>query len=110
MHRLTTARVLCSLPRLERRPLVARDADRCRESLSAFPKDLTLTCRLCPQIYRNALPPNPPNLTMTINDMYGFGDGNLAAGRMRVALYGTIERVEGDQEIEKCKHAYLQGN
>ena len=63
-----------------------------------------------PQIYRNALPPNPPNLTMTINDMYGFGDGNLAAGRMRVALYGTIERVEGDQEIEKCKHAYLQGN
>lgn len=46
---------------------------------------------------------------MTINDMYGFGDGNLAAGRMRVALYGTIERVEGEEEIEKCKQAYLEG-
>ena len=61
------------------------------------------------QIYRNALPPNAPNLTMTINDMYGFGNGNLAAGRMRVALYGTIERVEGEEEIEKCKQAYLHG-
>lgn len=55
------------------------------------------------------MPPNPPNLTITINDMYGFGDGNLAAGRMRVALFGTIERVEGAKEIETCKQAYLQG-
>lgn len=55
------------------------------------------------------MPPNRPNLTITINDMYGFGDGNLAAGRMRVALFGTIERVEGEKEIAKCKEAYLQG-
>lgn len=41
--------------------------------------------------------------------MYGFGDGNLAAGRMRVALFGTIERVEGDKELAKCKEAYLEG-
>jgi hypothetical protein len=46
---------------------------------------------------------------MTINDMYGFGNGNLAAGRMRVALFGTLERVEGEKEIEKCKQAYLEG-
>ena len=48
-------------------------------------------------------------MTITINDMYGFGDGNLAAGRMRVAFFGTIERVEGEKEIAKCKEAYLQG-
>ncbi|CEQ42879.1 SPOSA6832_04756 [Sporobolomyces salmonicolor] len=60
-------------------------------------------------IYRNAMPPHKPNLTLTINDMYGFGDGNLAAGRMRVALFGTLERVEGDDEIEQCKQAYLTG-
>lgn len=46
---------------------------------------------------------------MTINDMYGFGNGNLAAGRMRVALFGTLERVEGEKEIERCKQAYLEG-
>ncbi|GAA5854651.1 hypothetical protein JCM8547_004924 [Rhodosporidiobolus lusitaniae] len=72
--------------------------------------DLLLLAMPIAGIYRNALPPNPPNLTMTINDMYGFGDGNLAAGRMRVALYGSIERVEGDEELEKCKNAYLEAH
>ncbi|GAA6004727.1 hypothetical protein JCM11491_002208 [Sporobolomyces phaffii] len=72
--------------------------------------DLLLLAMPIAAIYRNALPPNQPNLTMTINDMYGFGDGNLAAGRMRVALYGTIERVDGDDEIEKCKQAYLRAH
>lgn len=28
---------------------------------------------------------------------------------MRVALFGTIERVEGDKELAKCKEAYLEG-
>lgn len=41
--------------------------------------------------------------------MWGFGDGNLAAGRMRVALYGTLERVVGDEEVDKCHKAYLAG-
>ncbi|GAA5893010.1 uncharacterized protein JCM6883_007538 [Sporobolomyces salmoneus] len=72
--------------------------------------DLLLLAMPIAAIYRNALPPNPPNLTMTINDMYGFGEGNLAAGRMRVALYGTLERVEGEEEIEKCKQAYLHAH
>lgn len=46
---------------------------------------------------------------MTINDVYGFGDGILAAGRMRVALFGTLVRVEGEAEIQRCKEAYLEG-
>ncbi|BGP47174.1 hypothetical protein JCM10450v2_003026 [Rhodotorula kratochvilovae] len=72
--------------------------------------DLLLLAMPIAAIYRNALPPNPPNLTITINDLWGFGDGNLAAGRMRVALYGTIERVEGDDELAKCKKAYLEAH
>ncbi|GAA5938646.1 hypothetical protein JCM1841_004372 [Sporobolomyces salmonicolor] len=69
--------------------------------------DVLLLAMPISTIYRNAMPPHKPNLTLTINDMYGFGDGNLAAGRMRVALFGTLERVEGDDEIEQCKQAYL---
>lgn len=41
--------------------------------------------------------------------MYGFGKGNLAAGRMRVALYGTLERIEDEHEAERCHQAYLAG-
>lgn len=44
-----------------------------------------------------------------INDMYGFGKGNLAAGRMRVALYGTLERIQDEHEAERCHQAYLAG-
>ncbi|GAA5889681.1 hypothetical protein JCM8208_001095 [Rhodotorula glutinis] len=69
--------------------------------------DILLLAMPIAAIYRNALPPNPPNLTLTINDMYGFGKGNLAAGRMRVALYGTLERVEDENEAERCHQAYL---
>ncbi|BGP54779.1 hypothetical protein JCM8202_003288 [Rhodotorula sphaerocarpa] len=72
--------------------------------------DLLMLAMPIAAIYRNALPPNAPNLTITINDMYGFGDGNLAAGRMRVALFGTIERVEGGDEIARCKDAYLDAH
>ncbi|GAA6046381.1 hypothetical protein JCM3770_004892 [Rhodotorula araucariae] len=72
--------------------------------------DLLLLAMPIAAIYRNALPPNPPNLTITVNDLWGFGDGNLAAGRMRVALYGTIERVEGADELAKCKQAYLKAH
>ncbi|GAA6062225.1 hypothetical protein JCM10212_006460 [Sporobolomyces blumeae] len=72
--------------------------------------DLLLLAMPIAAIYRNALPPNAPNLTITINDLYGFGNGNLAAGRMRVALYGTIEKVEGEREIAKCKAAYLDAH
>ncbi|GAA6042552.1 hypothetical protein JCM8097_004663 [Rhodosporidiobolus ruineniae] len=72
--------------------------------------DLLFLAMPIASIYRNALPPNPPNLTITINDLYGFGDGDLAAGRMRVALFGSIERVEGEDEIEKCRKAYLEAH
>ncbi|GAA5879574.1 hypothetical protein JCM1840_003321 [Sporobolomyces johnsonii] len=72
--------------------------------------DILLLAMPISTIYRNAMPPNKPNLTLTINDMYGFGDGNLAAGRMRVALFGTLERVQGDDEIEQCKQAYLEAH
>lgn len=61
------------------------------------------------QVFRNALPPNPPNMTLTISDTYGFGDGNLAAGRMRVALFGSLERVTDVEESKKCRKAYLEG-
>ena len=58
------------------------------------------------KIYHNALPPNKPNMTLTISDTYGFGDGNLAAGRMRVALFGSLERVTDEKEAQKCLEAY----
>ena len=45
---------------------------------------------------------------MTISDYYGMGKGDLAAGRMRIALYGNLERVE-ESEVDKCQTAYLQG-
>jgi hypothetical protein len=45
---------------------------------------------------------------MTVSDLYGLGNGNLAAGRMRVALFGTLERVLPTEE-EACKKAYLAG-
>lgn len=61
------------------------------------------------QVFRNALPPNPPNMTLTVSDTYGFGDGNLAAGRMRVALFGSLERVTDAEESKKCRKAYLAG-
>ncbi|GAA5929789.1 hypothetical protein JCM10213_002785 [Rhodosporidiobolus nylandii] len=84
-----------------------------QESYAPYPDsngDLALLAMPIAGIYRNALPPNPPNLTITINDMYGFGDGNLAAGRRRVALYGSIERVEGAEEIKKVEQAYLEAH
>lgn len=59
------------------------------------------------KIYRNALPPNPPNMTLTVSDTFGFGDGNLAAGRMRVALFGSLERVTDENESKRCLEAYL---
>ncbi|SGY78754.1 BQ5605_C008g04939 [Microbotryum silenes-dioicae] len=63
---------------------------------------------LNPQIFRNALPPNAPNMTMTVADLYGFGTGNLAAGRMRIALFGTLELITDEEESAKCKKAYLE--
>ena len=47
-------------------------------------------------------------MTLTISDVYGFGDGNLSAGRYRVALFGTIEAVP-DANVADCKQAYLAG-
>jgi len=63
------------------------------------------------QIFRNALPPSPPNLTLTVSDTYGFGTGNLAAGRQRVALFGSLEPVPlvDVDEVNKCREAYLAG-
>lgn len=69
--------------------------------------DILLLAMPIAKIYRNALPPNPPNMTLTVSDTYGFGDGNLAAGRMRVALFGTLERVTDEKESKKCLEAYL---
>lgn len=60
-------------------------------------------------IYRNAMPPNAPNMTMTISDVYGFGTGNLAAGKMREALFGTLSPVPSS-EIEACESAYLKAH
>ena len=67
-----------------------------------------------PQIFRNALPPHAPNLTLTVSDTYGFvhsDRGNLAAGRQRVALFGSLEPVahEDEEEVERCRRAYLAG-
>ncbi|SCV70721.1 BQ2448_3483 [Microbotryum intermedium] len=62
------------------------------------------------QIFRNALPPNVPNMTMTVSDLCGFGTGNLAAGRMRIALFGSLEPITDDEESAKCKKAYLESH
>ncbi|KAM0746336.1 hypothetical protein T439DRAFT_329787 [Meredithblackwellia eburnea MCA 4105] len=68
--------------------------------------DLLLLAMGISQIYRSALPPHESNMTITISDLYGLGDGNLAAGRMRVALFGNLEPVT-HEEVEVCKKAYL---
>ncbi|SCZ99236.1 BZ3500_MvSof-1268-A1-R1_Chr7-1g09443 [Microbotryum saponariae] len=70
--------------------------------------DLLLLVMPISKIFRNALPPNAPNMTMTVADLYGFGTGNLAAGRMRIALFGTLELITDEEESAKCKKAYLE--
>ncbi|KDE07942.1 hypothetical protein, variant [Microbotryum lychnidis-dioicae p1A1 Lamole] len=70
--------------------------------------DLLLLVMPISKIFRNALPPNVPNMTMTVADLYGFGTGNLAAGRMRIALFGTLELITDEEESAKCKKAYLE--
>lgn len=60
------------------------------------------------KVFSNALPPNAPNITLTVSDLYGLGDGNLAAGRQRIALFGSLERVQEEEE-EGCRKAYLEG-
>lgn len=75
---------------------------------------LAIHASLIIQIFRNALPPHAPNLTLTISDTYGFvhsDHGNLAAGRQRVALFGSLEPVsfEDEAEVKKCERAYLAG-
>lgn len=42
-----------------------------------------------------------------MSDTWGFGDGNLAAGRQRVALFGSLEPVTSPAEITKVEAAYL---
>lgn len=50
-------------------------------------------------------------MTLTYSDIVGFEEehGNLAAGRMRIALFGTLERAK-DDEVEACEKAYLQAH
>ncbi|ORY91644.1 pyridoxamine 5'-phosphate oxidase-domain-containing protein [Leucosporidium creatinivorum] len=72
--------------------------------------DILLLAMPVAKVFRNALPPNPPNMTLTVSDTYGFGDGNLAAGRMRVALFGSLERVTDVEESKKCRKAYLEAH
>ncbi|KAM0788774.1 hypothetical protein ACM66B_002864 [Microbotryomycetes sp. NB124-2] len=70
--------------------------------------DLLLLGMPIATIFRNSLPPHQPNITLSIADLEGLGDGNLAAGRMRVALFGTLEPVSKDDEKlnEKLSRAY----
>ncbi|KAK4055688.1 hypothetical protein OIV83_000234 [Microbotryomycetes sp. JL201] len=70
--------------------------------------DLLLLGMPIATIFRNALPPNRANLTLSIADLEGIGDGNLAAGRMRIALFGTLEPIPAeDRELnEKLRKAY----
>lgn len=82
-----------------------------QEYYAQFPDDsgdILLLAMPISRVFSNALPPNPPNLTLTVSDLYGLGDGNLAAGRQRVALFGSLERVK-KEEVESCRKAYLEG-
>ncbi|KAL8290178.1 hypothetical protein RQP46_003117 [Phenoliferia psychrophenolica] len=80
-----------------------------QEYYAPFPDDsgdILLLAMPISKIFRNAIAPNPTNMTLTVADQYGLGDGNLAAGRMRVALFGTLERVQ-DEEWDAAEAAYL---
>lgn len=72
--------------------------------------DILLLAMPISTIYRNAMPPNPPNMTFTVSDLEGFikEDGNLAAGRMRTAYFGSLERVP-EHEVAICEETYLRG-
>ncbi|KAJ7143569.1 pyridoxamine 5'-phosphate oxidase-domain-containing protein [Mycena crocata] len=72
--------------------------------------DLLLLAMPIAKIFRNAMPPNAPNATITISDLYGLGDGTLAAGRMRVALFGTVEPVTKESNQLACRTAYLEAH
>ncbi|KAK4056597.1 hypothetical protein OIO90_002445 [Microbotryomycetes sp. JL221] len=75
-----------------------------QEYYAPFPDshgDLLLLGMPLATIFRNALPPHEPNLTMSIADLEGLGDGNLSAGRMRVALFGSLEVVPYNEDVYK---------
>lgn len=49
-----------------------------QEYYAPFPDgdgDLLFLAMPISKVFRNALPPYEPNVTMTISDLYGFGDG-----------------------------------
>lgn len=73
--------------------------------------DLLLLALPISVIYRNALAPNNNSMTLTVSDSLGLSqNSSISAGRMRLALFGEIERVTGVEEIERCKQAYLQAH
>lgn len=72
--------------------------------------DILLLAMPISTIFRNAITSPQHNLTFTVSDVVGFeqNDGNLAAGRMRIALFGSLERVQAHEEAA-CEKAYLKG-
>lgn len=72
--------------------------------------DILLLAMPISTIYRNAMTSPQHNMTFTVQDVVGFeqNNGNLAAGRMRIALFGSLERVQKEEE-QAAEAAYLKG-
>lgn len=44
---------------------------------------------------------------MTVDDSFGMGNGTMAAGRIRAALFGSLETVP-QHDQDRCREAYLK--
>jgi hypothetical protein len=70
--------------------------------------DLLLLVLPISTIYSNVLPPNVgKGMTMTVDDSFGMGNGTMAAGRIRAALFGSLETVP-QHDQDRCREAYLK--
>lgn len=56
--------------------------------------------------FHNALASNG-DVSFEVADLYGLDKGRLAAGKMRVVLFGKIERV-AESEVAECTKVYLE--
>ncbi|KAJ7143564.1 hypothetical protein C8R43DRAFT_1014557 [Mycena crocata] len=64
--------------------------------------DLLLLAMPIAKIFRNAMPPNAPNATITISDLYGLGDGTRPLW--------PVESVTEESNQLACRTAYLEAH
>jgi hypothetical protein len=89
---------MCTSPSLPSPSLLA-DFNECISIFLAMP---------IAKVFSNAMAPHRPNMTFTISDLAGLGTGDLAAGRYRIALFGSLEAVP-ESEVKDVAAAYVRG-